>query len=123
MTISLYSIITISIIHYIFDFLLQSRWMAENKSTNNDALFAHVFIYALGLMLIGFLNVAHIPTVGVMWSWVFINAGCHVVTDYISSRESSKLFAKNWYGFFGVIGLDQTVHYITLFTTFAWLTN
>jgi hypothetical protein len=39
----------------------------------------------------------------------------HFVTDYITSRISSKLWAKqDWHRFFVTIGFDQLIHQATL---------
>jgi hypothetical protein len=39
-------------LHFIGDFLLQSDWMALNKSKNWDALSQHVLVYALTIRVV-----------------------------------------------------------------------
>lgn len=46
------TVIFIMTIHFIADFILQSDWMAKNKSKSNKALLAHVSIYTLVLAII-----------------------------------------------------------------------
>lgn len=107
--IELSTIILILCLHFVADFILQSSWMAQNKSKSNFALFTHVSTYSLPFMLIGF-------------KYAIINASLHFVIDYFTSRATSKLWAKgevHW--FFVVIGLDQTLHFICLFSTYAFL--
>ena len=107
--IELSTIITILCLHFVADFILQSNWMAQNKSKDNLALFTHVLVYSLSFMLIGF-------------KYAIINASLHFIIDYFTSRATSKLWAKgevHW--FFVVIGLDQTLHFICLFSTYLLL--
>lgn len=89
--------------------------MAANKSKSNMALLMHVVVYTIGLeimvSLFTFLNLYQ------SLAFIVINASMHFVTDYITSRKSSKLFNVDWHNFFVVIGLDQLIHYITLFST------
>lgn len=109
--IDLKSIIIILVIHFISDFILQSSWMAQNKSKSNVALFIHASVYMIPFLLIGF------------W-YALINAVLHGIIDYNTSRLTSKLWSKgevHW--FFVVIGLDQTLHFICLFSTYVLLFN
>jgi hypothetical protein len=112
---TLLTISTILILHFVFDFILQSHYMAANKSKSNMALLMHVVVYTIGLeimvSLFTFLNLYQ------SLAFIVINASMHFVTDYITSRKSSKLFNVDWHNFFVVIGLDQLIHYITLFST------
>ena len=107
--IDLKTIIIILIIHFIADFVLQSSWMAQNKSKSNIALLTHVLVYMVPFLLIGF------------W-YALLNAFLHFIIDYNTSRLTSKLWAEgkvHW--FFVVIGLDQTLHFICLFSTYILL--
>ena len=66
--------------HFIFDWGLQNRWMAENKNKYWEILLAHCMIYTDGITLTiklftGNLYLLVIP---------FILIG-HYITDYISS--------------------------------------
>lgn len=95
--------------HFVADFILQSNWMAQNKSKNNWALFTHVFIYSLPFILISPLYAA-------------INGLLHLLVDYNTSHLSSKLWANgkvHW--FFVVIGFDQLLHALCLLWTYNLL--
>lgn len=118
--ISYYTIITILLCHWIFDFHLQSDYMSRNKSKDNCALFDHVWVYSLGLTVMAILNTTYIT--GDILSFVGINAVAHFLTDWVTSRATSALYKEERYhDFFVVVGFDQMLHYITLFGTFIWL--
>lgn len=95
--------------HFVADFLFQTDKMAINKSKNSYWLLYHVGVY--GLFLLPF---------GVLFS--LVNVALHFLTDYISSRITTKLWLKNerhW--FFVVIGADQALHLTALVLTYEWL--
>lgn len=46
-TIKVYEIIVILLIHWIADFVCQSNWQAQNKSSNNKALLSHITTYTI----------------------------------------------------------------------------
>ena len=116
-----YQIIAIIIIHWIADFILQTKKMAMNKSKNNYWLFAHVAIYSMTWFLIGLLFFDLIPTV----LFTVTTFTCHFITDYVTSRWTSKLYKeKKYYGFpafFSVIGLDQFLHYLQLILSYKYI--
>ena len=120
-------------IHFIADFLLQTDWMAINKSKRWDALTIHVTVYSLAFaLLLG-------PLFGLI---TFVT---HFVTDTVTSRITRRLFpwspsvsdarvyidyegdpsglglqrSRHW--FFCAIGLDQLIHYATLALTYDYL--
>lgn len=102
-------LILIFVIHWFADFVLQSNWMASNKSKSNRALLAHISVYTLVLCIINPL-------------WALINGILHGITDYFTSRWTSRLWAKqDTHNFFVVIGLDQCIHAITLVITYFWI--
>ena len=48
-------------------------------------------------------------------TFTVVNAALHFVTDYITSRITSKLWAKqDWHRFFVTIGFDHLIHQATL---------
>jgi hypothetical protein len=132
--------ISLIVAHFVGDFLLQSDWMALNKSKNFQALSAHVLIYSLIMMLwaIGHLNTEYVSNGVVLFALAtFIT---HLLTDAVTSRITSKLWflqmeqrelLDGWfYGkvkpgyrhwFFVMIGFDQVIHYVTLALTIKFL--
>lgn len=98
-------------LHFVADFLLQSDWMALNKSKRNVPLLVHVAVYSTPFLIFG-------------WIFALVNGVAHFVTDWLSSRATSWLWNKekrHW--FFVVIGLDQAVHMTALFLTYHWLVS
>lgn len=92
-------------VHFIADFVLQTDRMAMSKSGSNAWLAIHVGAYSLPLVLFGA-------------KFALVNAAAHFVTDWISSRATSKLWkAGKRHLFFVVIGLDQAIHMTCLVAT------
>lgn len=112
------------LVHFISDFLLQSDWMAQNKSKNTDILFIYCTVY--GLPFLVFLNLHFVAFLILV----------HYIVDFITSRITAPMF-KKWYDyqvikikgkltaeqesdapslhyFFVVIGFDQWLHFVTL---------
>lgn len=109
--ISLHIVLLIIAIHWVADFVLQSTKMATTKSKRLLPLLAHVGTYLLVLSVMT-----------QMWSWCLLNAALHFMTDYVTSRITSRLWAANrTHDFFTVIGLDQLIHYTCLLGTFVWM--
>ena len=111
---------TLLAIHWYSDFVLQTRWQAENKSKNCVALSRHVFTYSLGFAT--FLYILHFfrssfTSDGIVL-YVVVNGILHWVTDYITSRCTSYFWGKkDVHTFFAVIGIDQFIHSFTLLVT------
>jgi len=115
-------LITVLFIHWVGDFVAQSRWMAENKSKDNKALLIHIGIYTavlfLGLSLFkGYLG--HLPASGIAY-FIIINAVIHLCIDYCTSRLNAYLWTNQKITpFWWSIGFDQFLHNVTLLTS-AW---
>lgn len=125
--------VSLLIAHFVGDGLLQSDWMALNKSKSLKALSLHVLIYSLCFSIWG-------PR---FWAITFVT---HWATDFITSRLTSMLWfiklrpfmsvlpdatwwdyvanvangKRHW--FFVVILFDQLIHFVTLAATFKLLT-
>jgi len=96
-------------IHFVADFVLQTDSMAKNKSSSNKWLGLHILVYTLPWFYFG-------------WLFAIINGAAHFVTDYITSRITSRLWkAGEVHYFFIVVGLDQAIHMTTLFVTYGLL--
>lgn len=118
-----YQILIIIFIHWVADFLLQTQKMAMNKSKDNYWLFCHVLIYSATWFFVGLFLFAPVP-VALFTGTTFI---CHFITDYLTSRWTSKLYKQEkFYGFpafFSVIGLDQFFHYAQLIICYEYFTT
>lgn len=118
-------LLTLMFLHWTADFVLQNRWMGENKSKSMLALSAHGAVYGLGLTagLIVFLLVSG-QTDLLLPALLFgaINTVLHMAIDGTTSRITHKLWdKKNVWGFFTVIGFDQYLHFVSLVLTAWWL--
>lgn len=106
-------------IHFVADFILQTDWMAVNKSKDWSALFTHVWTYSLMFLLA-------ITTVKGLWIGLMffgLTFLTHAITDAITSRITSYLWGKgDRHNFFVVIGFDQLIHAWTLALTWSYLT-
>lgn len=114
----LWQFVILLAVHWVADFVLQTHWQASNKSKNNVALYEHVLAYTIVLWsVVPFL----FGISGNAEFFVLVNGILHFITDYFTSRASSKLFAKqDWHNFFVVVGADQLIHQFTLAATMAW---
>jgi hypothetical protein len=98
--------LTLLILHFIADFILQSDWMAINKSKSNAALGLHCLIY----------SAVFLPFYGLTFAG--ITFGLHFAQDWLTSRINSKLWQANQrHWFFVGIGADQLLHYVLLALT------
>lgn len=106
-------VLFILLAHYIADFTLQPRKIAENKSKNINALLIHILQYMFFLYLVLFIALPNNRTF--LLEYVLLNGILHLITDYISSRASGYYYMKkNYHAFWCVVGLDQYVHYFFL---------
>jgi len=113
--------------HWVADFVAQTHEMATNKSTSNKWLTKHIIAYGQHLMygsipflIFGFINDESYAFV--ISLYVMANMVLHWVTDYFTSRWTSKLWAKkDIHNFFVVIGLDQLIHMFCLLLTYKWI--
>ena len=95
--------------HFVGDFLLQPRIIAENKLKNYVYLIYHCLLYTLCLAPFGVLL------------FMFLNGVAHFIIDFVTSKITSSLWEDyelckkcdsdhSFYLFFTVIGLDQVLH-------------
>lgn len=96
---SVYVILFILFIHWIADFVLQTRAQANGKSSSWTMLYSHVGVYTI--ILIVFFG----PVYAVM------NGVAHFAVDACSSRLTKYYYRKDKiHAFFVVIGFDQFLH-------------
>lgn len=115
----MYNVLGILLCHTIADFVVQTDWQAKNKSKRWDALTLHVSTYTL-TMMVGVCLVLR----SFEWSglWIFVTFATHFLTDAITSRISSRMWAQSRpHAFFVVVGFDQWIHMATLLLTAQWL--
>ena len=117
------NLLAILFTHWVSDFLMQTRWQADNKSKNLWALTSHVLNYAIGFfLLLGTWLMVMKPTENTFYcvvGYVFINAVFHWITDFFTSKATSYLWRqKDVHGFFCMIGFDQFVHAFCLIVTY-----
>ena len=105
----MYLMLAIIWIHFIADFLLQSRAIATGKSTYNSYLAAHVALYSMPFLLFG-------------WKFAVITYVTHFCTDWLTSRGTTYFYKREkYYEFFALIGFDQAIHLTTLILTAEYL--
>lgn len=107
-------------LHFVADFIMQSDKVAGAKSSSNRVLLFHVWFYSIPFVPFAFYYLG----IERGMAFVLVNLVAHFVTDYITSRMTSKLYKageRHW--FFVVIGADQAIHMTTLVLTFAWLNS
>lgn len=109
--------------HFVADFVMQSDDMAKNKSKSNKWLLRHTVVYSCLLFLIvGVPGVFDGVPLAMAAIWVLANFALHTVTDYATSRITSKLWKeKRVHDFFVVIGADQFLHAAALILTWKWI--
>lgn len=94
-------------VHWVSDFCLQSRWMAEGKSSKWIPLVFHVAVYGffLIILLLPFYEYKSILTFGI------INTLAHLLVDSITAPISARFYKNGQiHPFFCIIGLDQFLH-------------
>lgn len=105
-------------IHFVADFVLQTDWQARNKSKNWEALTRHVLVYAACFIPVAFWMFPSNRAGG----FVVITFALHFVTDAITSRINSRMWAdKRVHAFFVGVGADQLSHAYALAFTAWWV--
>ncbi len=103
------SIIVLIWLHFISDFILQTDWMALNKSKRMAPLLTHICVYSTPFALV------------FGWRYAAINGLAHFATDFVTSRVTSFLYQnKKNHWFFVVIGFDQALHLTVLLLTLSY---
>ncbi len=105
--IPIFFIVPVLVVHWMADFILQSDYVAKNKSKSMLVLAQHCLIYG-GVMFLVF-----------NWQYALFNALVHYIVDFFTSRLNSYLWnKKDVHNFFLVIGFDQLLQYVCLFTSY-----
>ena len=138
MQLELVLVLQIVFAHWVSDFVLQSGWMATNKSKNWQELLAHVATYTASMTVLMFVMaillsdtvikfnmingiiLAMTPTA--YMAWILLNGVLHLITDAVTSRITYKLWGRSkMHEFFVVVGFDQMIHYTCLFVTLWYM--
>lgn len=108
------------LIHFLADFGLQTHEQAMGKSKNWIPLLQHTAVYSFVFLIATYVWYSN-------WMMCFLFAVTtfvfHTVTDYFTSRISSKFFNPNeqgnvdFHNGFVVVGFDQMLHYLQLWFT------
>ena len=117
------TLIYLMFLHFVADFLLQSRTMATNKSSSLKYLVQHVLIQFT------------VFTIGVFWlppMYALANACIHGLIDwhiwrlykfsvYLRDQEATTATWKYYedHLFYTTIGLDQMLHVITILVVYG----
>ncbi len=112
----------ILVTHFIYDFLLQTRDIAKNKSSNMQYLLAHLFILTFGFMFSG-LFIQGLDSKQWML-FILANMTLHGIIDWniwsvyrlsvikrfpqIDKDATFEYWEDHW--FYSFIGLDQLLH-------------
>jgi hypothetical protein len=111
-------VMSIIVLHWFADFVLQTDWQAKNKSSNNMALLRHVGTYTAAIAIFAL----YMFPIKLALMWIVINAVLHLITDYFTSRLNTYLWSKGQvHNFFVSVGFDQVIHYFCLFGTLVIL--
>jgi hypothetical protein len=106
--------ISLMFAHWAGDFLLQSGWMAVEKSRSLGALSAHVATYSAVLLVASLCLVPPVLAV----QFVLVNMAMHFLIDAVTSRVTRRFHQQeNQWGFFSTIGFDQWLHFVCLYLT------
>lgn len=114
--------LVLALIHFVADFLCQSSAMAVNKAKSLYWLTMHVLVYTSVLSLAAGMFYYYTRNAGLALIWLTINGLMHWVTDFFTSKLTSKYWHKedkHW--FFVTIGFDQLIHYSCLFMTYHYM--
>lgn len=107
--------------HYITDFIIQSEEQAKEKSYDSLILLEYCIEYALVMSVMTGIYSLFINGWNDVSYWIVTSFICYLVThfyiDFSTSRISSKYFKeKEAHMGFVILGLDQLIHYLVIFT-------
>lgn len=102
-------LIFLFLLHWLGDFVLQTPWMACNKSKNCYILGLHVLVYT-AVFAVG-LGLTMGPSSALL-IFLLANLVIHFAVDAVTSRVSARL--KDTAYFWWSLGFDQFLHAATL---------
>lgn len=126
----------IVVLHYIADFIFQAETWAVNKSKDFGSLTKHTATYSALWFVFSASMFSLYEGIGLYLSVIGALGFClitfilHTITDYFTSKVTSRMFAAGKigspipnFGAFSVIGFDQVLHYLQLFSTYWIILN
>ena len=114
------------LLHWYADFVAQTRKQQINKSSSNLQLLAHTSSYGLIITLYTYI-LYWVNSFGAQYWYTPLLFGIiqfitHTVVDWITSRINKKLWEDGYvHEFFVMIGFDQLIHYVILFSSLTLL--
>lgn len=115
-----FELILIYFFHWVGDFVLQTKYISENKNKSFLALFFHVCLYTatIGLPL---LLIAPFIHEHYYIAWILLNGGFHFMGEAIMSKMYSKYQDEGkTKAAFNAMGFEQFIHTCFLTLTTAW---
>lgn len=107
------------ITHFVGDYLLQNREVAENKHKDIYYLIEHVVFYTI-ILCMASVTIYYsplLPGVGVLmlvW-WAVFNGILHFFVDGFTSRLTHQFYVEKKYKLFWItVGSDQLAHYLIM---------
>ena len=94
--------------HLVGDWVLQTKYMADNKLTNWSVRLYHVAVYTICVVILSITQMGTQNLLGVTL-WV---ASTHFIIDSRRYKEDAPLFVQ--------IGCDQSLHVLTLYIITLW---
>ena len=121
----IWSVLFIIFVHWVSDFVLQTHHMSTRKSSSNYYLTLHVIVYTFSTIVLWAFILPLLSVklaAGPVWLAFLLIFVTHWITDYFTSRRTSKLYKEEKYhDFFVVIGFDQVLHYTQLLLIFNYI--
>ena len=118
----------IIVIHFIADFIFQDEKWAVGKSKSFKLLLAHTLTYSYIWFCASVIFISSDDLPPSFYWFAPITFVFHTLTDYYTSKITSRLYAQGKFGsevpnlgFFTMIGFDQVLHYAQLFLTYHLL--
>jgi len=95
--------------HFVADFILQTNYIAANKSKYTGCLLIHCIIYSIPFLIFGV-------------EYAIINGMLHFIVDYFSSALTTVFYANDKiHRFWVTIGCDQAIHMTCLVLTSGFI--
>jgi hypothetical protein len=96
-------------VHFVADFILQTNYIALNKSKYINCLLIHSGIYSVPFLIFGL-------------EYAIINGILHFIIDYFSSAMTAAFYANDKRRYFWLtIGCDQAIHMTCLILTAGFI--